>query len=70
MKKNVELYKALQLAEREAIKQSVAHEMALKDPPLCGWTVERHIAYHKKHQQEAVSAAQWLFVRMMQIDPD
>jgi len=68
--KNLKLYNALSEAKRDAIEQAEYHLKKAQEPPLNGWSVEKHLLYHSKHAQEAEIAVRYLFARMMQIDPD
>jgi len=70
MSKNDSLYNALRTVHRDALAQKAMHEACLESVPLIGWTLEKHKAYHEKHCAEAQIVIDYLFVRMMQIDPD
>jgi hypothetical protein len=48
-----------------------AHNNELANPVLLrGWTLERHERYHNEWLEVARHAEKWLFVHMMQINPD
>lgn len=65
-----ELYRALCMAERDAREQANSHAEQVGQKSLFGWSQDKHDAYHRDHSEAARAAAKYLFVRMMQIDPD
>jgi hypothetical protein len=65
-----QLYRALEIAKKDAENQAEKHRAALTGKPLYGWSSEKHITYHKDRQEKAQACAVYLLTRMLQIDPD
>lgn len=65
-----ELYRALDRAYQDAKNQAEQHELLMLEKPPYGWSQEKHALYHSEARNRALSAANYLFVRMMQINPD
>jgi hypothetical protein len=61
---------SLAVVKKDAERSFADHQQALKEPPLFGWTVEKHRAYHEKYMNEARAVINYCFIRQMQINPD
>lgn len=64
------LYNALSLAHGDATRDQLEHLDALGKPPMMGWDAEKWRQHHVEGAAAAEQAARWLFIRLMQIDPD
>lgn len=64
------LYAALSLAHGEALRDALDHLEQAEKTPLPGWSEEKHRDYHKQAELAATQAARWLYIRLMQLDPN
>ena len=64
------LHSALKVVEQDAISQIQYHTEETTKKPLWGWSAAKHYEYHAARRSEAVAVRDWVFIRLMQIDPD